>query len=186
MRTTPPIPRKIVLFLDYDGVLHPDAAYLTRRGPVLRAEGELFMWAPILVELLRPYPDVQIVLSTSWVRMLGFGRARDYLPVDLRSRVIGGTWHSAMGRHAEGSHRSESTWFTESSRYEQIARFISRAGGRANHWLAIDDDAEEWADSQRLRLVETDGDTGLSSPLVQNELRAKLLWLREAANVDRV
>ncbi len=38
----------MILFLDFDGVLHPDAVYLTRRGVELRAPGELFMWAPIL------------------------------------------------------------------------------------------------------------------------------------------
>ena len=32
-----------VLFLDFDGVLHPDAVFLTRQRPALRSEGELFM-----------------------------------------------------------------------------------------------------------------------------------------------
>lgn len=173
----------MLLFLDYDGVLHPDAAYLIGGRPVLKAEGELFMWAPVLVELLRPYPELKIVLSTSWVRVLGFGKARDYLPPELRSQVIGGTWHSAIGRHAEGAHRTYSSWFVESSRYQQIARYVSRAGGRASNWLAIDDDSEGWADAQRTRLIETDGDAGLSSPLAQNELRAKLRLLWEASNV---
>lgn len=27
-----------VLFLDFDGVLHPDAVYLSRKGPTLRAQ----------------------------------------------------------------------------------------------------------------------------------------------------
>ena len=35
----------MILFLDYDGVLHPDSAYLVRGRPVLRATGGLFMWA---------------------------------------------------------------------------------------------------------------------------------------------
>lgn len=38
----------MILFLDYDGVLHPDAAYLVKGRPELRAEGCVFMWAPIL------------------------------------------------------------------------------------------------------------------------------------------
>lgn len=37
-----------VLFLDYDGVLHPDEVFLERGKPVLRARGELFMWTPLL------------------------------------------------------------------------------------------------------------------------------------------
>ena len=87
-----------LLFLDFDGVLHPDAVYLTSRGVELRAEGVLFMWAPLLVGALAPHQDVQIVLSTSWARNLGFHRARSVLPAELQSRVIGATWHSAMGR----------------------------------------------------------------------------------------
>lgn len=150
---------------------------------MLKADGELFMWAPSLVDLLRPYPELRIVLSTSWVRVLGFGKARDYLPLELRAKVIGGTWHSGMGRHSEGAHRTDISWFVESSRYQQIARYVSRAGGRASSWLAIDDDAEGWDEALRARLVETDGDTGLSSPLAQNDLRAKLRLLQEASNV---
>lgn len=42
----------MILFLDFDGVLHPDAAYLVRGRPVLRAAGELFMWAPLLAAVL--------------------------------------------------------------------------------------------------------------------------------------
>ena len=39
----------MILFLDYDGVLHPDHVYLVSGRPVPRADGELLMWAPILV-----------------------------------------------------------------------------------------------------------------------------------------
>ena len=75
---------KPVIFLDFDGVLHPDAVYLERGRPVLRAEGELFMWTGHLVEALACHPDVHIVLSTSWARELRFARARDHLPAELR------------------------------------------------------------------------------------------------------
>ncbi|MFJ1256631.1 HAD domain-containing protein [Cupriavidus sp. CuC1] len=167
----------MILFLDYDGVLHPDSVYLVRGRPVLQEEGHLFMWAPVLEELLTPYPKLNIVLSTSWVRMLGFGRARDYLPAGLRHRVIGGTWHSAMGRQSEGAHRVECNWFVEASRFGQISRYRSRAGSRAARWLAIDDDADGWEEELRSHLVETDGDIGLSSQSAQQELAQKLSWL---------
>ena len=88
----------VLLFLDFDGVLHPDAVYLTRRGVELRADGALFMWSPHLVEALEQQQNVRIVLSTSWARKLGFQRARAALPAELQARVIGATWHSAMGR----------------------------------------------------------------------------------------
>lgn len=164
----------MILFLDYDGVLHPDDAYLVKGKPMLEGDGHLFMWAPILEELLAPYPALNIVLSTSWVRVLGFTRARDYLPHGLRHRVIGSTWHSAMGRHSEGAHRVELNWFVEATRFGQIARYRSRAGSRAAKWLAVDDDANGWDEALRSHLVETDSDTGLFGHLAQQELAQKL------------
>ncbi|WP_459568224.1 HAD domain-containing protein [Cupriavidus sp. 8B] len=168
----------MILFLDYDGVLHPDAAYLVNGRPELHADGELFMWAPVLEGILRPYPDVRIVLSTSWVRVLGFSRARDYLSPELRARVIGATWHSAMRRHSEASHRVDESWFNALSRYEQIARYIVRGGPRAANWIAVDDDADGWDERLRNRLVKTDEELGLSSLDAQEELR---IVLRELA-----
>ncbi|CAJ91971.1 hypothetical protein E6A55_04175 [Cupriavidus necator H16] len=165
----------MILFLDYDGVLHPDAAYLVNGRPELRAAGTLFMWAPILEEILAPYPQVRIVLSTSWVRVLkSFSRARAYLPAALQARVIGATWHSAMAQHHEGAHRVDASWFNELSRYAQIARYIARAGLRAEHWLAVDDDSEDWPAELRDYLVETDGVLGLSSASAQSELAQRL------------
>lgn len=42
----------MLLFLDYDGVLHPDEVYLKRGRPVLRGPGELFMWVPHLLSAI--------------------------------------------------------------------------------------------------------------------------------------
>lgn len=66
----------MILFLDFDGVLHPDAVYRERGRPVLRDQGELFMWSRRLVDVLVNRPDVRLVLSTSWAREFGFSRAR--------------------------------------------------------------------------------------------------------------
>lgn len=171
----------MILFLDYDGVLHPDAAYLVDGRPQLRADGSLFMWAPILEKVLHPYPQVQIVLSTSWVRVLkSFSRTRAYLPATLQARVIGATWHSSMGRHHEGAHRVDAGWFQELSRYAQIARYVSRAGHRAEHWLAIDDDSEAWPAELRDHLVETDGALGLANESAQCELVHRLQGMAAA------
>lgn len=71
-----------VLYLDFDGVLHPDEVYRIRGRIVLRFDGmNMFEWAPLLAEHLEPYPDVQIILSTSRVRVLSFtkGRVPGYL-----------------------------------------------------------------------------------------------------------
>lgn len=166
------------LFLDYDGVLHPDEAYMTKGRPELRAEGRLFMWDGFLVELLTAHPDVQIVLSTSWARELRFARARQYLCMQLRSRVVGATWHSGMGMSEDFRPLERMTWWDLSPRYKQIRRYVDRA--RLVHWLAIDDNPDEWADADLGHLVRTDGDTGLSEPNVRARIQA---WLDTTKSV---
>lgn len=162
----------MILFLDFDGVLHPDAAYLVRGRPELRAEGELFMWADALIELLAERPHVQIVLSTSWARELRFARARDYLPAELRTRVIGSTWHSSMATDNEQRPLGRETWWDTATRYQQIRRYVDRAG--LTQWVAVDDNPEGWADVDRTHLVQTQADSGLSDQAALSRL-AELL-----------
>ncbi len=161
----------MILFLDFDGVLHPDAAFLVKGRPTLRAQGELFMWAPLLVDVLADFPDVEIVLSTSWARELSFSRARRWLPNELRGRVIGSTWHSCMKFQADGFLLAR-TWWDQATRYQQIRRYVDRA--RLVDWLAIDDQPEGWNADDREKLVHANGDTGLSDPRVLALLAARL------------
>jgi len=160
----------MILFLDYDGVLHPDAVYLVQGRPVLRAEGKLFMWTPQLIEVLADFPSVRIVLSTSWVRELGFQRAMARLPEPLRSRVIGATWHSGMTRQSEGFPRTVAPWWDAATRYRQVRRYVDRAA--LADWVAIDDHPEGWAPRDLHRLVKTESATGLSDPAVLARLAA--------------
>ncbi|MGV8864538.1 MAG: HAD domain-containing protein [Pseudomonas sp.] len=101
--TTPPSKNHLqaddrVLFLDYDGVLHPDAVFRMRHGLELRAPGHLLMHADLLACILDDFPQVKIVLATSWVRLLSYRRARIALPVSLQKRTVSATWHSRMPR----------------------------------------------------------------------------------------
>ncbi|PKH14621.1 hypothetical protein BI292_05050 [Pseudomonas sp. 43NM1] len=164
-------PNDRVLFLDFDGVLHPDDVYRTRGGLELRAPGQLMMHAGILVEIMKEFPNVKISLSTSWVRILGYRRARAALPSDLQALTVSSTWHSKMPRAPlEG--------YDMYSRYQQIRAAVTRAG--LTKWIALDDDPfESWPDHDR-RLIRTDPDLGLSSEPTQEELRVKLKALMEA------
>ncbi len=155
-------PQRPTLFLDFDGVLHPDAVYRVRGQVILRMDGfSLFEWSPILVDLLAPYSDMQIVLSTSWVRVLGFDHTRARLPEGLQRRVVGATWH----RHGPRG-------WEYLNRYEQIFRNVQRHGH--THWLAIDDCGAEWSEEHRSNLVLTDSLLGLGAASAQAELREKL------------
>jgi len=157
----------MILFLDFDGVLHPDRVFVTRKGPKLRGEGHLFMWMPILEAELSAFPAVGLVLSTSWVRQMGFTRAKKRLSPELQRRVVGATWHSSMANAW-----ADQIWWDQSSRYGQIMRYVGRAG--ITRWLALDDDIEGWAHSNRHRLICSDGSKGVSDDLITQDLRAKL------------
>lgn len=158
----------LILYLDYDGVLHHENCYWhARRGAYLVApEGHtLFQHVGLLEELLAPYPDIQIVLSTSWVRRLGYSRTAKRLPSALRQRVIGATYHSLMNRDE----------FEATSRGMQIWADVMRRKPRA--WLALDDDWEGWPEFCQSNYVPTNEVTGLSDPIVLDVFTQKLRQL---------
>lgn len=158
-------PGDAVLFLDFDGVLHPDAAFRTKHGIELRAAGELMMHAEVLRGILNDFPRVRISLSTSWVRMLGYQRARAALPEGLQDRTVSATWHSRMRATAREG-------YDLYTRYEQICGAVARAG--ITRWIAIDDDPDFSWPAGDARLVRCDPNMGLGSQATQDELRAKL------------
>lgn len=157
----------MILFLDFDGVLHPDSAYLVNGRPVLRDDGSLFMWSPLLNDVLKEFSHVEIVLSTSWVRELGFSRARRYLPAYLQNRVIGATWHSQMAADFEYSQ-----FWNASTRYQQIRRYVHRAA--LKNWIAIDDDGDGWSLVDSDKLILTDSQLGISEQSILLQLVHKL------------
>ena len=156
-----------VLFLDFDGVLHPDAVYLSRQGPTLKADGTLFMWAPILINLLVDFPMISLVLSTSWVRHLGYKKTLAYLPGELQKRVIGATWHSSMAKNWV----DENLWDGK-TRYDHICRYAARS--QLRDWIALDDDIQGWTEDSAQRLIACSPDLGLIAAQTQAELRTRL------------
>ncbi|MDH4564242.1 hypothetical protein E8F06_24850 [Pseudomonas sp. BN411] len=154
-----------VLFLDYDGVLHPDAVFRTKRGLELRAPGHLLMHASILAEILADFPAVRISLSTSWVRTLGFRRARAVLPPALQARTVSATWHSSMLR-------APLLGYDLQTRYEQILSAVAAA--RLTSWLALDDDPQGSWPEHDPRLVRCNSQHGLADTHVQTELYNRL------------
>ncbi|NIF82721.1 hypothetical protein F3J24_04250 [Comamonas sp. Tr-654] len=157
---------KTILYLDYDGVLHPEPVYRHPRGGMYfgleHAGHSLFEYAEVLVEALAPYPHVAIVLSTSWVRVLSYSQARAYLPETLRSRVIGATFHSAMNKFE----------FDAMSRGAQVLADATRRS--ATSWVALDDDDDGWGAAASSHFVLTERTSGLSEPQALIELSDKL------------
>lgn len=155
-----------ILFLDYDGVLHADDVYRTKSGIALKSGGTLFEHATILAAAIEPHPTVKIVLSTSWVRELGFNRAKKYLPPALKNRVTGATYHSSFEQD-DGL-----TPWGILTRYEQIARHVMKH--RITDWIAVDNDNEGWPETLAHHLVHTDDDLGLGELVAQQLLSLAL------------
>ncbi|MCR5865676.1 HAD domain-containing protein [Aquincola sp. J276] len=163
-----------VLYLDFDGVLHNDHVYrVPGRGIVVR-DGCLFEWAHYLDEALQPYPSVRIVLSTSWVRELGFNRAKSYLAPSLQARVVGATFH-----RREHAPTRELRWhWAQMPRGVQIMQDVERR--RPSKWLALDDAVGEFNDAQRAQLIACDSERGLSDLATRAQLQAMLKRLESS------
>ncbi len=160
-----------ILYLDYDAVLHDGNVLRNRtRGLYIKTPGRTFFeWAPILQALLAPYPDLKIVLSTTWVRELGFDKARHELAPSLAERVIGATFLHPNIVKAE---------FDTMSRGLQIWGDVTRR--KPTKWFALDDDAFGWPEWCRDRLIQTSDRLGLSDPAVQDRIREKLIDMHGA------
>jgi len=143
-----------VLFLDFDGVLHPDPC---------RDAARLFEHAPRLAAALAPFSDLDVVLSTAWRTHLDAAALAARLPPALRAKVVGATPRFAdidcpralvpYRRQAECQH-----WIDR-----------ERPG---SEWIALDDRASGF-EPYCERLIATRSDTGLDESAL-NRLRFAL------------
>lgn len=165
LRDNPAARELQVCYVDFDGVTHDDAVYWSpKRGIYIGTPGRvLFEWMPILEDLLAPYPEVKIVLSTSWVRVRSFEFAKKQLSPELQRRVIGATYHNRHMRRDE---------FELMSRGRQVLDDVQRR--KPTHWFAIDNDDLGWPLEYRDKLVKTEDHAGLSDIDAQEAIRKML------------
>nr|WP_315233988.1 HAD domain-containing protein [uncultured Albidiferax sp.] len=161
------------MYLDLDGVVHHEAVlWHYRRGihmsPTEALGRSLFEWVPFLEDALNPFPEVKLVLSSSWCINPGYGKTVKRFPQALQQRFVGGTYHKRV--HAADPWAIAS--FRSMPRGQQVWADVQRRKPRA--WIALDDDTEDWPASVIENLVACDGDTGLSSKSVRDELTEKL------------
>lgn len=155
----------LLLYLDFDGVLHhEDVWWHPRIGAYLRAPDEfkLFQHLGLLEQLLAPYPELRIILSTSWVRRYGCTGTAKNLGPRLRQRVIGATFHSRMNEAV----------FAEIPRGQQVWADVQRR--RPRDWIALDDCPDGWPAESEGKFIKTHQHHGISEPAVLAEFRQKL------------
>lgn len=147
-----------VLFLDFDGVLHPFG----------EAKDKLFCAIPLLEEVLREFPSTDVVISSSWREVYSLDLIRDFFSPDIGQRIIDAA-------PVRPPNREIPTELWSYVREGECVVWMRRHRRRAS-WLALDDDAWRFRPfSQHLMLV--DGSLGLTADVVP-ELRARLKALQ--------
>lgn len=144
----------IVLFLDFDGVLHPDPC---------RDRARMFEHAPRLAAALARFADMEIVLSTAWRTQHAPAALAAQLPPGLRERVVGATscFHEIECAPALVPYR----------RQAECQHWIDRRRPGAP-WFALDDRSEQF-EPYCDRLIPTDSRIGLDDAAL-NRLRFAL------------
>ena len=110
----------MIIFLDFDGVLHSTLAY----------DHEGFFYVPDLEKVLRDFPLVQIVISSSWRYHESLEQLKEHFSPDIAERIIGVT------------PSLQPTW-QEHARFKEIMAWITDNDYKGD-WLAIDDQYSEF------------------------------------------
>lgn len=141
-----------LLFLDFDGVLHPNGA----------TKPNLFSRASALTEVLNMHPELEVVVSSSWRFHHRWEDLLALLPKALADRFSACTGPAEPGKH---------------QRYREITSFVRQQGesGASNRpWRALDDAAWEFP-AQCSELIACDGSVGAQ----EVDLEALCLWLAQ-------
>lgn len=140
----------MVLFLDFDGVLHPEIP-----------GREIFSQLPHLWDILRACPEVRVVFSTSWREKFPFDELVDMAisngGEDLADRFIGITPVLPRGENGRQQIREQEclAWLAENEGRWPI-------GQRPVRWLALDD-IHVWFSVPCWNLYVIDSETGLTA-----------------------
>lgn len=141
-----------VLFIDVDGVLHP------ARVPGSLRQTDAFMrvgtlgWLAGLAELLAPYPDVSVVVHSSWRLTYSLHELREML-MELGERHIDVTPPGA--------------------RFPSILAWLQRHP--ATSYLILDDDADEFPRPAPAQLLLCSPTSGVTAPEVRAAIESWLL-----------
>jgi hypothetical protein len=118
----------IILFLDFDGVLHVWFPRADRSD----AENQYYAYLPRLERVLLEYLSVQIVITSDWRLRLNAEQLREVFSPDIRKRILGTTARTKPSRGTIGQRQNQAE---EYLRINALTSFP---------WVALDDDAENY------------------------------------------
>jgi hypothetical protein len=132
IRFYPAIPI-MILFLDFDGVLHP---FSRPNGPLVHV--------PHFERVMREFPDVDIVISSAWREGHSLQQLRAFFSEDIASRIVDVTPQLDSMDHPF-------------IREAEIRAWLRSAGREREAWVALDDIAPFFSPACRnLLLVDTE------------------------------
>ena len=133
-----------VLFLDFDGVLHP--------GPDVTASPALWFWLPALAKVLEAHGDVRIVVHSTW---------RLDHSVDQLRVLLGGLGERVIDATPEGG------------RLESIERWLE-AHNDVDSYRILDDDESAFFFPLPAELILCDPVHGIGGSKARKQLLASL------------
>ena len=143
----------MLLFLDFDGVLHP----------ALGSRASEFCRRPQLEAVLRGAPGVRIVVSSTWREVFGLAELRSRFSADIAARIVGAT-PVLPGR----------------SRHAEIMDYLQRHARHDTQWVALDDTPEAFPRGCPY-LIRCDPRSGLTEE-VARELARRLAEMEASAS----
>lgn len=153
----------MILFLDFDGVLHPE--FLNRGQPLL-------CHLPLLENVLREYSSVEVVISSTWRlrwpdQSVATIELRKHFSPDIDPRVVGVTPH-----HIQLDSRSAPDGLYLYHRHWEIEAWLRVNRPPGTPWVALDDRPHLFRPFLK-SLLETYSRTGLTADDLQ-ELHRRL------------
>jgi HAD domain in Swiss Army Knife RNA repair proteins len=110
-----------ILFIDFDGVLHPQYEGITT--PV----DELFCHLPLFESVMREFPQVRIVISSTWRNAFTLEELRKRFSQDIGARIIGVT------------PILDFDVYHPTRREQEILAWLAETESSERPWVALDD-----------------------------------------------
>jgi hypothetical protein len=137
-----------ILFLDFDGVLHPEFC----------APSKYFCQLPLLESHLRSDPEISIVISSTWRLNRSLAALKESFSADIADRIIGVTLQFAQLCNVPET-------LVAYHREAECDAWLRKKQHRTAPWFALDDRSWLFRPFSK-HLVLTDGSVGVTAETV--------------------